>query len=426
VHNGSLMRRHLPTLASLVNLIAALAAGLLVASIGYLLVQHQHSDYIAWRIKSGYETADSAWVREELAKIGVGERRVALTGALTIAFLAASAVLVAVQQRLPPAETPLRRALAETGNLPRRPPWILGWPLRLAGFVLMAVLGVGAFAVLMAVISAAQEEGFEIETTAGGLAIVALVALLPAAVFLGPTLLRHGKRIVRARAAAAAADDPHPPVLYLRSFADEETRQHGFEEEELANVVGRIGPVVAVGRPGERLPPLGAVRFYIEDDEWRSRVSALIAEAQVVIVRAGAGEGLAWEVEQAIGTLAPGRLVILLAQAPAGYEGFRARTAGLLPRPLPPVEFADDAGEGIWGIARFRSDWTPELAFFETGALRVALLRSLRSLAQGLGVPRRRWTRFQPADAARWLAWTATWVVVVLVFSQYLTLSCLV
>src|SRR4051794_37607675 len=104
------MRWRVSAIASFVNLVAGLSVGLLVGSVGYLLVQHHHADYIAWRISSGYETADDPWVQGELAKVGIGERRVMLTGLLTMTFLVASVLLAALQRRLPPVETPLRRA----------------------------------------------------------------------------------------------------------------------------------------------------------------------------------------------------------------------------------------------------------------------------------------------------------------------------
>ena len=37
-------------------------------------------------------------------------------------------------------------------------------------------------------------------------------------------------------------------------------------EQELAVLMGRLGPVVAIGKPGERLPELGAARLYVADD----------------------------------------------------------------------------------------------------------------------------------------------------------------
>ena len=62
------------------------------------------------------------------------------------------------------------------------------------------------------------------------------------------------------------ARDARPLVLYLRSFRDDaiaarvtriELGEFVTEEERLVEVMQPIGPVIAIGRPGE-LPDLGA------------------------------------------------------------------------------------------------------------------------------------------------------------------------
>src|SRR5262245_60707886 len=60
----------------------------------------------------------------------------------------------------------------------------------------------------------------------------------------------------------ASITDDRPPVLYLRGFDDDKAAAHmrgsHTEEEHLAAVLAVVGPVVAVGRPQEALPELGA------------------------------------------------------------------------------------------------------------------------------------------------------------------------
>ena len=62
---------------------------------------------------------------------------------------------------------------------------------------------------------------------------------------------------------------PAAPVLYLRSFADDgcAARRYGAltEEEQLAKALAWVGPLLAVGRPGEVLPHVGAQRIYVAD-----------------------------------------------------------------------------------------------------------------------------------------------------------------
>lgn len=68
-------------------------------------------------------------------------------------------------------------------------------------------------------------------------------------------------------------------------------------EVPLVAAFREVYPVVTLGRPGERLPALGAARLYLNDDGWRRRVEELIASARLVIVVAGASPGLLWEVQ---------------------------------------------------------------------------------------------------------------------------------
>ena len=44
------------------------------------------------------------------------------------------------------------------------------------------------------------------------------------------------------------------------------------EEEQLAKVVAEIGSFIAIGRPGENLPTLGAIRLYTGDADWQESV----------------------------------------------------------------------------------------------------------------------------------------------------------
>ena len=100
-------------------------------------------------------------------------------------------------------------------------------------------------------------------------------------------LIQLGRRLQVPTADEVLARDARPPVLYLRSFRDDDATHAVFErwllrlnyrsEEELAATFAEVGPLVAVGRPGEVLPHLGAARFYFRDDEWKDRVAELMA-----------------------------------------------------------------------------------------------------------------------------------------------------
>jgi hypothetical protein len=123
--------------------------------------------------------------------------------------------------------------------------------------------------------------------------------------------------------------DRRPAVLYLRSFlADGSYKKNAFfesaasinplsvlirrrsYEEQLVEVVKRIGPVVAVGRPGEKLPELGASRLYLPNRVWKPRVRDLMAKARLVILRIGETPGVGWELSTAVELVDPEKFVI--------------------------------------------------------------------------------------------------------------------
>ena len=127
-----------------------------------------------------------------------------------------------------------------------------------------------------------------------------------------------------------AARDPRPPVVYLRSFeADSEIvlRPEGFwrrwmmifidyavtfsPEQELAEVLNAVGPVIAIGKPGEALPELGAARLYVSDAEWRAKVIDMMDRSRLVIIRTGSTSNLRWEIEQTMGRV-PRRQILFV------------------------------------------------------------------------------------------------------------------
>lgn len=143
-----------------------------------------------------------------------------------------------------------------------------------------------------------------------------LAALLVSA-RIGSQVLRSGWKYDVVSAEQLLARDPRPPVVYLRSFeADSEIilRPEGFwqkaasacfdymarfsPEQELVEILNRVGPVIAIGKPGEPLPELGAARLYVGDADWKAKVIDMITRSRLVIIRTGATPGLQWEIEQ--------------------------------------------------------------------------------------------------------------------------------
>ena len=194
-----------------------------------------------------------------------------------------------------------------------------------------------------------------------------------------------------------------PAVLYLRSFGDDATAGKGVsawgpswmtfapftEEEQLVNVLNELGPVTAIGKPGERLPQLGAQRLYVPDTAWRDTVSSLMETARLVVLRSGATAGVSWEAEHALQSVSLPRLVVLFPRDRRLYELFDRQIEPLLGRALPPWPLRKRRFRWLnprYGepstplMLRFESDGQPALAsldlrivpFFRRGFTRTA------------------------------------------------------
>jgi len=120
-----------------------------------------------------------------------------------------------------------------------------------------------------------------------------------------------GRRRLALRLDEVRAFDPRAPLLLLRSFADDnlplERRfsilgnllQRPFTLEELIVVrLWQVGPVMAIGSPGETLRPAGAAREYVPDGVWHERLLSGLDESAWVVGILGASEGVVWEFGQ--------------------------------------------------------------------------------------------------------------------------------
>jgi hypothetical protein len=113
-------------------------------------------------------------------------------------------------------------------------------------------------------------------------------------------------------------EDKRRPVLFLRSFKDDQGSLESAKAPWLIRLVDpgsistniehlliknldHVGPVVAIGNPGDKLPPLGAARDYVKEnfvgESWHDVVSALIRECTLIVMALGDSEGLHWEIE---------------------------------------------------------------------------------------------------------------------------------
>lgn len=245
------------------------------------------------------------------------------------------------------------------------------------------------------------------------LLIAGLVLLVP-----GSWAVRRGRRHLQRVLPDLRTDLPGERiVLFLRAFSDDAEFARSAasrylrwllwippatpgdlrtEEEQIARGVAPFGRMVALGRPADRLPRSGAERSYASDEQWRYEVLAGFDRANLVLLSAGPGENLRWEVEQAVCRDEPTRLVLVITRNPQNYADFRAAVGNLLPNGLP-----DDPRErgsrtrSVRAVVWFEPDWTPHwepltgrFPLFRSAArTQHALPRALRRVYERAGVP---------------------------------------
>jgi hypothetical protein len=130
---------------------------------------------------------------------------------------------------------------------------------------------------------------------------------------LGAYLRRLARRLAQPTLSAALCDDKRAPVLWLRAFAHDNlktkppSKMHTFIERDaptlesrLVPILERIGPVIALGKPGEHIAPLGASRDIIPHDRWQSCVRHYISRSQLVVVLMDFSASLVWEMREAL------------------------------------------------------------------------------------------------------------------------------
>jgi hypothetical protein len=161
------------------------------------------------------------------------------------------------------------------------------------------------------------------------------------AIVAGHGLFALGKRLA-ARAiwkVGNAAGDP--PVLFLRSFEDDQFDFGGRSrnplrrwldlwafrrnlDETLVDEVARYGPVVALGRPGEKSAPFGAARYYATQDEWQRVITDAARRAHTIVIVAGATPGVRWEYDLLARERLIERTVLLFRPGPQSQAANRA------------------------------------------------------------------------------------------------------
>ena len=112
-------------------------------------------------------------------------------------------------------------------------------------------------------------------------------------------------------------------------------------EQELAFILQRVGPVVAIGKPGERLPELGAARVYVSHESWQQTVLEMLERSSLVLARVGASPGVLWELDRVLSLAERSKVVILIlgseSDQAAGVRAIEERLGVPLPLPSAPA-----------------------------------------------------------------------------------------
>lgn len=250
------------------------------------------------------------------------------------------------------------------------------------------------------------------ESTAAGIGIgVLMIVGGLAAVFAGARMSRFGRRHTTRLVKDPSVLEPRSYTLYLRPF-DLDDRLYGikpppsrslirrlqtplsrtFEEDMVRSLRSKVGRIVAVGRPGERLPLSGARRLYLPLlADWKPTVSRLIREARLVVLATGTTEGTLWEFTEAVRLLPPERLLVMVFTDAAGYDLFRreaeahftaraaefegeeaTRLAGFRWPHYPPLKNPGTriSMVGTQGFITFGPGWEPEFVRLDPTAVR--------------------------------------------------------
>ncbi len=149
----------------------------------------------------------------------------------------------------------------------------------------------------------------------GGVLARAWILIGTLVILVGHALFHAGKRLSARemwRPAVASATDR--PILFLRGFDDDQCtfRRRPWDlparwldlwsfrqnlDEALVDELAQFGPVIALGRPGDKRTPFGAQRHYSDHADWQQTLAAAARSAQAIVLVASDSPGVKWEYE---------------------------------------------------------------------------------------------------------------------------------
>jgi hypothetical protein len=216
---------------------------------------------------------------------------------------------------------------------------------------------------------------------------IILFISVAAGVAIATTFRYFARRFARVSVENLSRLDKRTPILFLRSFHDDQVKLDRPKQNLFTRLVTMgappptldavlleectpLGPVVAIGVPGSP-PPFGAARTYADDQEWQNVVANLAQDSRLIVIVVDDTPGVDWELRHIEGS------------------GLSAKTLYLLPpRLAPPAEAGRILGRELLHSSNLNgsdgasnlSDWlaAPCIGWHQTPDGKVVIFTSAR------------------------------------------------
>jgi hypothetical protein len=246
------------------------------------------------------------------------------------------------------------------------------------------------------------------------IALTPFVGAVP--LFISYLFFRKSRKFSAREKNSSSINDHRAPVLYLRSFADETSDQSiikyfksiavpltrdlakttpsiSFREQDaLGYLFRKIGPYIALGKPGELLPELGSSKIYVANEKWQATILEIFKKAKLIIFRAGKTEGLKWELIQLLEIVNPLRLLMIMPVKDEDYFSFIQWSNTIMPEAFPVIYPSSR-------MITFDEAWSP-LCLPQGQTLSDSFAPFFRQ--NGLSVKQTFWEKFLEQNGIRW------------------------
>jgi hypothetical protein len=158
--------------------------------------------------------------------------------------------------------------------------------------------------------------------------------VMPLLNFLAFYLLIRARRYFQVNADSLLAVDKRNPILFLRSFGDDEKVKFSYSEKafldfsletRLSNHFTWFGPFIAIGSPKETLPEPGAARVLLSDSEWQPRVMTWMSRASLIIMYSGKTHWVNWELGKVIEAERVPNLILMIPEVKGWRSSIRVK-----------------------------------------------------------------------------------------------------